>query len=157
MLGYTITRLALDDLPNWLTFLKEDLNLKALGLSVVRLPAGKGYTIMHQHEEQEEVYMVLSGRGIIHIDGKDIPLQEGDFVNVVPESKRALKAADNSDLIFICAGAVSTGKYPKSPKSRALIDDGIPDYDSVPPWYEGNEKIAEINQLLKIEREARKE
>ena len=156
MLGYTKTRLDLDGLPNWLTFLKEDLNLKALGLSVARLPAGKGYTIMHQHEEQEEVYMVLSGRGIIHIDGKDISLQEGDFVNVVPESKRALKAANDSDLIFICAGAVSTGKYPKSPKSRALIDDGIPDYDSVPPWYEGNEKIAEINKRLKNEREDRK-
>ena len=156
MLGYTKTRLDLDDLPNWLTFLKEELNLKALGLSVARLPAGKGYTIMHQHEEQEEVYMVLSGRGIIHIDGKDISLQEGDFVNVVPESKRALKAANDSDLIFICAGAVSTGKYPKSPKSRALIDDGIPDYDSVPPWYEGNEKIAEINKRLKNEREDRK-
>jgi len=157
MPGYTKTRLDLKNLPNWLTFLKEDLNLKALGLSVARLAAGKGYTIMHQHEEQEEVYMVLSGRGIIHIDGEDISLREGDFVNVVPESKRALKAADDSDLIFICAGAVSTGKYPKSAKSRALIDDGIPDYDNVPPWYEGNKKIAEINKRLKHEREARKE
>ena len=157
MPGYTKTRLDLKNLPNWLTFLKEDLNLKALGLSVARLPAGKGYTIMHQHEEQEEVYMVLSGRGIIHIDGEDISLREGDFVNVVPESKRALKAADDSDLIFICAGAVSTGNYPKSAKSRALIDDGIPDYDNVPPWYEGNKKIAEINKRLKHEREARKE
>ena len=157
MPGYTKTRPDLKNLPNWLTFLKEDLNLKALGLSVARLPAGKGYTIMHQHEEQEEVYMVLSGRGIIHIDGEDISLREGDFVNVVPESKRALKAADDSDLIFICAGAVSTGKYPKNAKSRALIDDGIPDYDNVPPWYEGNKKIAEINKRLKHEREARKE
>jgi hypothetical protein len=38
-----------------------------------------------------------------------------------------------------------------------LIDDGIPDYDNVPPWYEGNKKIAEINKRLKHEREARKE
>ena len=157
MLGYSKTRLDFDELPNWLTFLKEDLNLMALGLSIARLPAGKGYTIMHQHEEQEEVYMVISGQGIIHIDGEDIPLQKGDFINVVPESKRALKAADDSDLIFICAGAVSTGKYPKNPNSRALIDDGIPDYNNVPPWYEGNEKIAEINQRLKHERETRKE
>ena len=112
---------------------------------------------MHQHEEQEEVYMVINGRGIIHIDGENISLQKGDFINVVPESKRALKAADDSDLIFICAGAVSTGKYPKSPNSKALIDDGIPDYDNVPPWYEGNEKIAEINQRLKNDHEARKE
>ena len=157
MPGFTKKHLDLKNIPNWLTFLKEDLSLKALGLSVARLPAGKGYTIMHQHKEQEEVYMVLSGRGIMHIDGEDISLQEGDFINVVPESKRALKAADNSDLIFICAGAVSTGEYPKSPNSRALIDDGIPDYDNVPPWYEGNEKIAKINQRLKNEREARKE
>ena len=157
MLGYSKTRLDFDDIPNWLTFLKEDLNLMALGLSIARLPAGKGYTIMHQHEEQEEVYMVISGQGIIHIDGEDIPLQKGDFINVVPESKRALKAADDSDLIFICAGAVSTGKYPKNPNYRALIDDGIPDYNNVPPWYEGNEKIAEINQRLKHERETRKE
>jgi len=89
--GFTKKHLDLKNIPNWLTFLKEDLSLKALGLSVARLPAGKGYTIMHQHKEQEEVYMVLSGRGIIHIDGEDISLQEGDFINVVPESKRALK------------------------------------------------------------------
>ena len=101
--------------------------------------------------------MVINGRGIIHIDGEDISLQKGDFINVFPESKRALKAADDSDLIFICAGAVSTGKYPKSPNSRAVIDDGIPDYENVPPWYEGNKKIAEINQRIKNEREARKE
>jgi hypothetical protein len=154
--GFKKKHLDLQHLPNWLTFLKEDLSLKALGLSVVRLPAGKGYTIMHQHEEQEEVYMVINGRGIIHIDGEDISLQKGDFINVVPESKRALKAADDSDLIFICAGAVSTGKYPKSSNSKALIDDGIPDYDNVPPWYESNKKIAEINQRLKNDREARK-
>ncbi len=110
MPGFTKKHLDLQHIPNWLTFLKEDLSLKALGLSVVRLPAGKGYTIMHQHEEQEEVYMVINGRGIIHIDGENISLQKGDFINVVPESKRALKAADDSDLIFICAGAVSTGK-----------------------------------------------
>ena len=84
MPGFTKKNLDLQNLPNWLTFLKEDLNLKALGLSVVRLPACKGYTFMHQHEEQEEVYMILSGRGIIHIDGEDISLQEGDFINVVP-------------------------------------------------------------------------
>ena len=157
MPGVTKNHLELQAPPNWLTFLKADLNLKSLGLSIVRLPAGKGYTIMHQHEEQEEVYMVINGRGIIHIDGEDISLQKGDFINVFPESKRALKAADDSDLIFICAGAVSTGKYPKSPNSRAVIDDGIPDYENVPPWYEGNKKIAEINQRIKNEREARKE
>ena len=83
MAGYKKTSLDLVNLPNWLTYLKKELKLSAVGLTVTRLPAGKGYTFMHQHKEQEEVYMVIDGSGIIHIDGEDIPLSKGDFINVL--------------------------------------------------------------------------
>ena len=49
---------------------------------------------------------------------------------------------------MICAGAVPAG-YPKEPGSRYMIDDGIPDYDDVPPWYEGDAAIAQRNAQLK--------
>ena len=112
MPAYKKKSLDLKNLPKWLTHLKNDLVLNALGLTVVRLPAGKGYTFMHQHKEQEEVYIIIDGKGIIHINGQDIPISRGDFINVFPESKRALKADDDSDLIYICAGAVKSEKYP---------------------------------------------
>ena len=156
MPGYKKTNLDLESPPNWLTFLKDKIGLSALGLTVTRLPAGKGYTFMHQHKEQEEVYMVINGNGIIHIDGEDIPITKGDFINVYPQSKRALKADEDSDLIFICAGAIKSNKYSNKQSSRALIDDGIPDFDNLPPWYRGSEKIMELNKRLKNERKEKK-
>ena len=152
MPGYKKTSLDLVNLPSWLTFLKKELELSAVGLTVTRLPAGKGYTFMHQHKEQEEVYMVIDGSGIIHIDGEDIPLTKGDFINVFPESKRALKANEDTDFVYICAGAIKSNKYSNNQSSGSLIDDGIPDFDNLPPWYKGNKKIAELNERLKNER-----
>ena len=113
MPGYKKTSLDLVNLPNWLTYLKKELKLSAVGLTVTRLPAGKGYTFMHQHKEQEEVYMVIDGSGIIHIDGEDIPLTKGDFINVFPESKRALKANEDTDLVYICACLLYTSPSPR--------------------------------------------
>ena len=155
MPAYKKKSLDLKNLPNWLTHLKNDLVLNALGLTVVRLPAGKGYTVMHQHKEQEEVYIIIDGKGIIHINGLDIPISRGDFINVFPESKRALKADDDSDLIYICAGAVKSEKYPNDKTKKTLINDGIPDFDNLPPWYEGNTKIEELNKRLKNDREGK--
>ena len=155
MLAYKKKSLDLKNLPNWLTHLKNDLSLNALGFTVVRLPAGKGYTFMHQHKEQEEVYIIIDGKGIIHINGQDIPISRGDFINVFPESKRALKADDDSDLIYICAGAVKSEKYPNDKTKKTLINDGIPDFDNLPPWYEGNTKIEELNKRLKNDREGK--
>ena len=80
MPGYKKTNLDLENPPNWLTSLKDKIELRALGITVTRLPAGKGYTFLHQHKEQEEVYMVINGNGIIHIDGENIPITKGDFI-----------------------------------------------------------------------------
>ncbi|EKD39144.1 MAG: hypothetical protein ACD_75C00497G0002, partial [uncultured bacterium] len=39
------------------------------------------------------------------------------------------------------------------PHSRNLIDDGIADYDDIPPWYKGNDEIAARNTRLKKRRQ----
>lgn len=140
------------DLPEWITLLRSDLNLKGMGLGLARVPAGSGYTFMHRHEKQEEVYIVLSGEGIIHVDGQDISLTKGDFVRVSPEENRALKAGDNADLVCLIVGALPVKGYPRKPASQSLIDDGLPDWDSLPPWYEGNEKVMALNQKMKAKR-----
>jgi hypothetical protein len=51
--------------------------------------------------------------------------------------------------------------FPKNPDSRYMIDDGIPDYDDIPPWYQGRDEIRLKNSILKERmqksRERRKE
>jgi len=44
--------------------------------------------------------------------------------------------------------------FPRKASSSTLIDDGIPDWENLPHWCEGNEKAIEINKKLKAQRGA---
>ena len=147
----------LENLPKWLTFLRDDISLTSLGMGFVRLPIGKGYTFLHKHESQEEIYIVISGKGLIYLDGELVDLIPGDVVRVNPEVYRALKANDESELICLIVGALPVKGFPKNPKNNSLIDDGIPDWDHLPPWCKGNNKIIELNKKVRIQRERNKD
>jgi uncharacterized protein YjlB len=132
---------------NWLVNPRKQLDLKAVGLGLINLPPNEGYTFTHSHSDQEEVYIVISGAGLMQINGELVELKQGDIVRVSPSAKRALKA--NQDGMFaICAGAVPMG-YPKDSNARYLIDDGMPDYDDIPLWYKDNPNAAAKNADLK--------
>ena len=114
---------------------------------MISLPPEKGYTFLHAHKEQEEVYIILQGTGVMQIEKEEIPLETGDIIRVSPETKRALKANEEK-LVALCCGGATQG-YPKKKDTRALIDDGIPYFDEPPNWYVGNEKIVALNQKMK--------
>ena len=152
MTYYNKCNLSLEALPEWITWLKDPLELSGVSISTFNLPAGKGYTYMHSHEEQEEVYIILSGKGIIRLEDEALNLVAGDFVRVSPRVRRAIKADERSPMIGIIVGGVPKNGYSRYKGSSSLIDDGIPDWDNLPPWCEGNEKIVEINKKLKAQR-----
>jgi hypothetical protein len=125
---------------------RHELGLTGVALGLIRLPAGEGYTFTHSHDRQEEVYLVIEGKGEMVIDGEIVPLERGDTVRVSPSAHRALHAAGDA-LLVVCAGGIPMG-YPKEPGARYLIDDGIPHYNEVPPWYAGNEEVVSKNRKL---------
>ncbi|MFC1745887.1 cupin domain-containing protein [Candidatus Riflebacteria bacterium] len=133
---------------NWLNNPRKNLNLQAVALGLIRLPPGEGYSFTHQHREQEEVYIVIEGEGELLINDEIHKLEAGDLFRVAPEAKRALRAMPGNELFVICAGGVPAG-YPKNKNGRYSIDDGIPDYDDIPPWYRGEEEIEKRNARLK--------
>ena len=144
----------LGNLPYWLTFMRDDINLTSLGMGFARLPAGKGYTFLHKHEYQEEIYIVLNGKGIIYLDGKLLKLSPGDVVRVNPEVYRALKADDEYELVCLIVGALPAEGYPRRKNNHgSLIDDGVPDWETLPPWCKGNKKIIEINKKIRAQRD----
>ncbi|SHO50010.1 cupin domain-containing protein [Desulfopila aestuarii] len=130
----------------WLTSPRKQLDLEGVALGLIHIPANEGYTFTHSHRQQEEVYIVIEGRGIIAVNDQQITLEPGDLVRVSPTARRALKANEEG-LFIICAGGVPMG-FPKNPDSRYMIDDGIPHYDDIPAWYKGREDIAKKNALL---------
>ncbi len=156
MMKYHKKTYNLEDLPNWLTLLRDDIKLTSLGMGFARLAAGKGYTFLHKHENQEEIYIVLNGKGVIYLDGELIDLNPGDVVRVNPEVYRAIKADDESELVCLIVGALPVEGFPRSANSKTLIDDGIPNWDHLPPWCEGNEKIIELNKKIRAQREGKK-
>lgn len=62
-------------------------------------------TAVHRHRKNEEIYLVLDGRGTLYIDGEELPLRAGDCFRIDPAGARCLRAADDSPLSFICVQA----------------------------------------------------
>ena len=144
----------LGNLPYWLTFMRDDIKLTSTGMGFARLPAGKGYTFLHKHKYQEETYIVLNGKGIIYLDGKLLKLSPGDVVRVNPEVYRALKADDEYELVCLIGGALPAEGYPRRKNNHgSLIDDGVPDWETLPPWCRGSKKVIEINKKIRAQRD----
>ncbi len=82
--------------------LHDKLNLTGSEISVNRLPAGTSVPFIHSHKENEEVYIILEGKGYFVIDDEKIELSKGDFIKVDPKGERQLFAAKDSGIEYVC-------------------------------------------------------
>lgn len=85
-------------------FVQALLGTTGCEVSLNRIEAGQGTPFLHAHKQNEEVYIVVSGRGLIHLDGVEHPLSEGDVVRVDPPVMRGLMALDQP-LCYVCVQA----------------------------------------------------
>lgn len=84
------------------TELHELLSLTGTEVSINNLPAGVSIPFVHAHTNNEELYIVLSGKGSFFVDGEEFLISEGDCLRVDPKGERCLKAADDSALSYLC-------------------------------------------------------
>lgn len=84
------------------TELHEILSLTGTEVSINNLPAGVSIPFVHAHTNNEELYIVLSGKGSFFVDGEEFLISEGDCLRVDPKGERCLKAADDSALRYLC-------------------------------------------------------
>src|SRR5947207_6932432 len=69
----------------------EALELEKSGLRYQRVPPGYRFPYGHTHRKQEEVYVVLRGRGRTKVDDEIVELKEWDATRVPPGSWRATR------------------------------------------------------------------
>jgi uncharacterized cupin superfamily protein len=81
----------------------EALGLTSAEISFNYSPAGEFSPFVHYHKLNEEVYIILSGKGMFMVDDEEFPIQEGSVIRVAPEGARAIKAED--DMAYICMQA----------------------------------------------------
>ena len=84
------------------TELHELLSLTGTEVSINNLPAGVSIPFVHAHTNNEELYIVLSGKGSFFVDGEEFLISEGDCLRVDPKGERCLRAADDSALRYLC-------------------------------------------------------
>lgn len=84
------------------TELHELLSLSGTEVSINNLPAGVSIPFVHTHINNEELYIVLLGKGSFFVDGEEFLISEGDCLRVDPKGERCLKAADDSALRYLC-------------------------------------------------------
>ena len=58
-------------------FLRKFLGSAGLEMSLNVVPPGKGIPFLHRHRENDEVYVVVGGRGQFLVDGECIDVAEG--------------------------------------------------------------------------------
>ena len=84
------------------TELHDKLSLTGAEISVNNLPAGAGVPFVHSHKKNEEIYIILSGKGQAVIDDETVELNAGDFMRIAPSAKSQFFAGDDSELSFVC-------------------------------------------------------
>jgi mannose-6-phosphate isomerase-like protein (cupin superfamily) len=90
---------------------RRALGARAFGFNYFTLPAGvTGREHDHTEANQEEVYFVVRGDGVMRVDGEEVELKPGRFVRVDPHSTR-VPVAGSEGLEFVTFGAPLEGGY----------------------------------------------
>lgn len=90
---------------------RRALGARAFGFNFFRFPPGAtGREHDHAANGQEEVYFVVSGGGVMRVDGEDVALRPGLFVRVDAEATRVPIAGDDG-LEYVVFGAPVDGQY----------------------------------------------
>ena len=82
--------------------LHPDKEALAIRYSLAHAVVKPGDTTWAHKLTTSEVYYIISGEGIMHIDGEDAPVHPGSTVYIPPQAKQNITNSGNSDLVFIC-------------------------------------------------------
>jgi mannose-6-phosphate isomerase-like protein (cupin superfamily) len=82
-------------------FLKDELGLTGMEVSLNKMLPGEGMPFYHAHQTNEELYVFLKGKGQFQIDGEVIDVKEGTVIRVAPDGVRAWRNNSSEELYFI--------------------------------------------------------
>jgi mannose-6-phosphate isomerase-like protein (cupin superfamily) len=90
-------------------FAREPLEGDNVGLSYQRIAPDFRYPFGHRHEQQEEIYVLLSGSGRLRLDDDVVELKPWDAVRISSDTMRAFEAGpDGAELLAF--GAPTGGR-----------------------------------------------
>jgi mannose-6-phosphate isomerase-like protein (cupin superfamily) len=89
-------------------FPSEKIGMEKSAFSYQKLAPNFRQPFGHQHEQQEEVYVFLSGSGRMKLDDDIVEVEQYDAIRIPPEITRGLEAGDDG-LEVLVFGAPNLG------------------------------------------------
>lgn len=82
--------------------LHNELALTGSEISINELPPGASVPFVHSHKRNEEVYLVIQGKGRFYVDGEEFEVAEGSVIRVDPAGQRCIAADSQTPIRYIC-------------------------------------------------------
>src|SRR4030081_1072247 len=101
--GFTRTALALDGDERFVS-LRRPLEVSGMGMNLMILGPGQRGRV-HDHERQEEVYLVWGGSTALIVEGEPHDLELGELARVGPGVRRQLVNRGQADVAIVALGA----------------------------------------------------
>jgi mannose-6-phosphate isomerase-like protein (cupin superfamily) len=100
-------------------FTRESLGLTGCEISLHLVKAHEGMPFLHAHRQNEEVYLVIEGDGVFHLDGQELTITEGDAIRVSPTVVRGYRAGDRG-MRLLCVQA-KAGSLEQATKGDGVL------------------------------------
>lgn len=82
-------------------FPREDLGAEQIGLNFLAVKPSQREAFAHRHRTVEEIYVVLSGSGLVKLDDELVELEPLDAVRVSPGVARSFEAGPEGLAVLI--------------------------------------------------------
>jgi mannose-6-phosphate isomerase-like protein (cupin superfamily) len=119
--GFTRTALATDSDERFIP-LRRPLGVSGMGINQMILTPGQRGRV-HDHERQEEVYLVWEGTLTLIVEGEPHDLARGELARVGPGVRRQLINRGPGDVVIVALGATPGGHAGRDGLAWASWDD----------------------------------
>lgn len=94
-------------------FVKDATGATSCEISFGTLPSGAEVPFFHSHKENEENYIILSGKGHFQVNDEVFDIAEGSVIRVATNCDRNIKCTSPEAMTYICIQAKegSLGNY----------------------------------------------
>jgi mannose-6-phosphate isomerase-like protein (cupin superfamily) len=82
-------------------FIKDAIQATGTEVSFQILPPQTELGYFHTHKKNEEMYIVLKGKGEFQVDDSCFPIEEGCVVRIAPKGKRSLRNSSEEPMIYM--------------------------------------------------------
>ena len=86
-------------------FLKDATEATSCEISFGTLPSGASVPFFHSHKENEENYIILTGKGKFQINDEVFDVAEGSVIRVATNCDRNIKCTSAEPMTYICLQA----------------------------------------------------